>query len=173
MPNWCENNLSIAGSIDDMKKILDVIKIKENEYSLLETLYPVPKGLDELEGKDPLNGYYWRLANWGTKWAESDITIGQEYTENEKDNYAVIAFNFETAWSPPIEAFNKISKDYPNLLFCLYYEEHGMGFCGRNIWALGEEEESTSAELVNRWFSEDYLYESLIKDQLTKTTEEK
>ena len=181
MPNWCENNLSIYGEIEEMKKIMAVIKIDDDTYSLLEKLYPTP---DELKAdnvkffnetdnsedeKDRIkkfgykNWYDWRIAKWGTKWTESDLQIGQEYTEHI--DHAVIAFNFNSAWSPPIEAFNKISEDYPNLVFCLYYEEPGMGFCGSNIWANGEEKESYQTELVSRYFDEEYLYEQYITNK--------
>lgn len=153
MPNWCENNLSIYGKIDDMRKLIDVIKTESGEYELLERLYPTPPEL--LEGND---WYMWRINNWGTKWTESDLQVGQDYTEMRIDK-AVIAFNFNSAWSPPIEAFDKIAKDYPKLIFCLYYEEPGMMFCGSNVWGNGEQQESNQADLVSRWFDEEYLYD--------------
>ena len=171
MPNWCENNLSIYGKEEEMKKLMEVITISEDEYSLLDKLYPTPEELNigdvsftvdeqqiaNLEKFGYKSWYDWRIEKWGTKWSESDLEIGQEYTINH-DGTATIAFNFNSAWSPPIEAFNKISKDYPNILFCLYYEEPGMGFCGSNIWAKGECQEEYQSELVSRYFSEDYLH---------------
>lgn len=180
MPNWCSNNLSIYGHKDDMQNLLDVIKVGEDNYILLEALYPTPDELnigdvpfvpDErmnaLKEKYGYTSWYeWRIDKWGCKWPESDLFIGQEYTEVD-DHRAVIAFNFETPWGPPIEAFNKISTDYPNLLFCLYYEEPGMGFCGKNIWANGECVESVEAELVTHHFDEEYLFDTYIKDNTT------
>lgn len=173
MPNWCENHLSIYGKQEDMKKLMEVITINDGEYSLLEKLYPTPDELNigdvsmnpdeqqiaNFEKFGYKSWYDWRIAHWGTKWSESDLNIGQEYTENE-DGTSVIAFNFESAWSPPIEAFTKISKDYPEILFCLYYEEPGMGFCGKNIWALGEMQENEQSELISSYFDEDYVYQN-------------
>lgn len=180
MPNWCENNLSIYGKKEDMEKIIKVITSTEKEHSLLETLYPTPEELeigdvsmtpDERQLENfKLYGYKswydWRIDKWGCKWPESSLEVGQDYTEY--GDHAVIAFNFETPWSPPIQAFNKISQDYPNLLFCLYYEEPGMGFCGRNIWANGETKEEDSSELISRWFDEDYLYTEYVVDNSTE-----
>lgn len=178
MPNWCENNLSIMGRKEDMDKFMEVITIRKDEYSLLETLYPTPEDLnigdvpfvpnEEMKANGEKHGFHswydWRIANWGCKWPESGLSVGQEYTEND-DGTSVIAFNFETPWGPPIEAFDKISKDYPNLLFCLYHEEPGMGFCGRNIWAKGESIESESSDLISRWFDEDYLFGEYIQNR--------
>ena len=170
MPNWCENNLSIYGKIEDMQKIMEIITIEDGQFSLLETLYPTPDEL--MMGNVPFvsneqmkenakkygfeSWYDWRIAHWGCKLAESDLSIGQEFTII--DDYAMIAFNFETPWGPPIDAFHKISKDHPNILFALYYEEPGMGFCGNNVWANGECVEETEADLVSRFFDEEYLY---------------
>ena len=85
----------------------------------------------------------------------------------------IIAFNFETAWAPPVEAFNEITKRYPNILFCLYYEEPGMGFCGRNVWGSGEQQEEMQTDLVSKWFEEDWLYDQYITDvQQENTTKE-
>lgn len=182
MPNWCENNLSIFGKIEDMEKLMEVITISEDEYELLEKLYPTPEELNvgnvstispdeqQLANQEKYgykSWYDWRIDKWGTKWNENDLSIGQEYTV-QNDDWSVIAFNFNTAWAPPIEAFDKISVDYPNLLFCLYYEEPSMAFCGKNVWINGESIESSQAELVTRYFDEEYLYEVNINKKETK-----
>jgi hypothetical protein len=178
MPNWCQNNLSIYGKKEDMMKFIEVISINEDEYALLEKLYPTPEELlignvsmspDEQQLKNEekfgyKSWYDWRIDKWGTKWTESELQIGQELTHYDSGNSA-IAFNFESAWSPPVEAFDKISMDYPNLLFCLYYEEPGMCFCGKNVWVNGESIESVQAELVSDYFDEEYLYEEYIANK--------
>lgn len=176
MPNWCENNLSICGHKDDMQNLFDVIKVGEDNYILLENLYPTPTDL--LIGDAPVSQdteqqkkniekygfadwYDWRIEHWGCKWPESSLNIFQEYTVHS-DGVGIIIFNFETPWGPPIQAFDKISGDWPNLLFCLYYEEPGMGFCGNNIWANGELKESEESSLVSKVFDEDYLFNEYI-----------
>jgi hypothetical protein len=156
----------------------DITKFESGDFHLLHTLYPTPEDLligDASFGKDSpqqiankekhgyADWYDWRINHWGCKWGETSLSIGQEYTV-DSDGLAVIAFNFETPWGPPIEAFDKISKDYPKLVFCLYYEEPGMAFCGNNIWAEGEQKESEEAKMVSRWFDENYLYETYINN---------
>ena len=179
MPNWCQNNLSIYGKQEEMKKIMEIITIREDEYSLLDTLYPTPEELNigdvsiqtvseqqtaNFEKFGYKSWYEWRIDKWGTKWPETDISVGQEYTENQ-DGTSVIAFNFDTAWGPPIDAFNKISKDYPDVLFCLYFEETGMGFCGSRVWAKGEIELEEDSQIITTYFEEDYLFETLITNK--------
>ncbi len=116
MPNWCNNSLSISGPNEDLEKLLrDADNGEEGNFSL-EKLVPIPKELSE-------DWYNWRVSNWGTKW-----DIGKVDIEKSDEH---MSFNFETAWAPPIEAFNTISKNYPNLSFELTYEEPGMDFCGK------------------------------------------
>lgn len=172
MPNWCENHLSIYGKTEDMQEFMKVITNADGSYSLLENLYPTPEELNignvsmtpdeqQIRNQEKFgykSWYDWRIDKWGTKWAENDLNIGQEYTERP-DGHSVIAFNFETAWAPPLEAFDKIAMDYPNLLFCIYYEEPGMAFCGNKIWAKGEVVQQEQAELVSRYFDEEYYYD--------------
>jgi len=71
--------------------------------------------------------YSFNVREWGTKWdvAVSDDnkypTTNMEEAANG-ENY-VVHYNFETAWSRPMEALIKLSKEYPELLFTLSYEE--------------------------------------------------
>jgi hypothetical protein len=71
--------------------------------------------------------YSFNVREWGTKW---DVAISEDNkypTTNMEEaangeNY-VVHYNFETAWSRPMEALIKLSKEYPELLFTLSYEE--------------------------------------------------
>ena len=71
--------------------------------------------------------YNFNNREWGTKWdvavAEGDEypTTNMEEAENG-ENY-VVHYNFETAWSRPLPAIEKLSSQYPTLLFTLSYEE--------------------------------------------------
>jgi hypothetical protein len=72
--------------------------------------------------------YNWNIRNWGTKW---DVAVPAEdsykntYIEGPTENgeNLVVYYNFETAWSPPVPALEKLSAQYPSLLFTLSYEE--------------------------------------------------
>ena len=66
----------------------------------------------------------WNVRNWGTKW---DVAVrhGDDYPETElmEEDKTFLAYRFNTAWSPPIEAITKLSEQYPDLDFELSYEE--------------------------------------------------
>ncbi len=72
------------------------------------------------------NWYDWNVRNWGTKWdvavsdddsyPDTELIVEEEWSDR-------IAYRFNTAWSPPSEAITTLSKQYPNLIFNLSYEE--------------------------------------------------
>lgn len=177
MPNWCENFLSITGNPEEMDKFHEIIKTGDGEYELLERLYPTPedlkignvstvpdeKQLNNLEKYGYKSWYDWRIDKWGCKWPESSLHVSQEYGSIGDLNQ--IAFRFETPWGPPNQAFDKISSDWENLLFCLYYEEGGIGFCGKRVWGNGEIMEEYDGELIQNYFDEFYLYDTYITNK--------
>lgn len=96
--------------------------------------------------------YEWAIANWGTKWGDFDTQIERSSVyyeikddkvvfpydnEDKQDNNEYIRFHFDTAWSPPIKAFERISKMYPTLTFILRYTESGMEFKGEATFTNG------------------------------------
>ena len=114
MPNWTANNLTLTHN--------DPAKLQEfcdayNSGGVCNHYIPQPEGLGD--------GWYdWNVRNWGTKW-----DFGKdEYTEAAviEDNKVVISFN--TAWSPPVEFYDKLQK----MKFMVYatYWEPGLAFCG-------------------------------------------
>jgi len=86
--------------------------------------------------------YDWNVRNWGTKW---DVCVSPEdkypdtYIEGPTPNgeNLVVYYNFNTAWSPPIPAIEKLSSQYPTLLFTLSYEEE-QGWGGEGEWLNGK-----------------------------------
>lgn len=103
--------------------------------NMLHKFHPIPYELEgttspsQSENDDILrkkygatNWYDWNCSNWGTKW-DVDIEINEE-------NDCAICLAFDSAWSPPVEWLNKVSKDYPKLKFILEYEEGGCAFKG-------------------------------------------
>jgi hypothetical protein len=80
-----------------------------------------------------MSWYSWNNREWGTKW---DVAVSDEdkypetYVEGPVVNgeNKVVYYNFNTAWSPPVPAIEKLSAQYPTLLFTLSYkEEQGWG----------------------------------------------
>ena len=73
------------------------------------------------------NWYDWCVANWGTKWDINDDGLVFEDTE---DGYATISGWFESAWAPPIEAYNTYMENNEEIQILATYEEGGMDFAG-------------------------------------------
>ena len=127
MPNWCSNSITISGSTDTIKQLWDDAHVGD-DFGLLNAMVPMPK---ELEGttapSEEANWYEWCIENWGTKW---DITDeGLEYIDNG-DGTSVIAGWFDSAWGPPIEAYNTFLDDMDGCYIEATYEEGGMDFAG-------------------------------------------
>jgi hypothetical protein len=74
------------------------------------------------------NWYDWNVRNWGTKW-DVGVSHDDEYPDTEEleyksegeDNWVVYKFN--TAWSPPVPAMEKLSAIIPNCVLTLDFEE--------------------------------------------------
>jgi hypothetical protein len=143
MPNWCDNDLFIYGSEQDLKKIKEQVTNEAGEFDFGK-IVPEPTTpdyfKDNLSSEDmkqhPLNWYEWRIENWGTKWNASDSQIGEV-----KDDQLQVWFN--TAWAPAIPVTTELSKQYPNVRIEHKYIEEGMDFCGVIELQNGEELDGT------------------------------
>ena len=142
MPNWCDNTLELRHE--------DPVMIKRAKEAfeagrLLDEFIPVPQQLADtragfygkdtyeqelLEATEALNVKWFKHKNWwdfcvqewGTKW-----DVGRDgYINAEDPNY--LSLSFQSAWSPPIDAYAKLV-DMGFEVYALYYES-GMGFCG-------------------------------------------
>jgi hypothetical protein len=134
MPNWCSNSLSISHT-DPAK--MQVVREALADNRLFSTLIPCPQELTDtvagsvLEDKKQEHEeqvasniekygypdwYAFQNANWGTKWDICEANILSD------DGY-LIHLSFDTAWSPPINGYERLV---------------AMGFCG--IWENGRDE---------------------------------
>ena len=133
MPNWCNNTIEIKGPKDKIKKLYEVAK---EDNALLQQLYPMPEALEgttspaPLEGKvQPLvdghdNWYDWRVDNWGTKW---DVDADQ--LELSEDGTTISGW-FDSAWAPPIHAYEHFLEQNEDCSIKSHYYEGGMDFGG-------------------------------------------
>lgn len=85
---------------------------------LLQTLVPNPSGEWD---------YSWSVDNWGCKW-----DVGGD-TDPVITNPNMVTFVFDSAWAPPIAAYEKLY-DQGFKIYAMYYES-GMAFAG--IWEDG------------------------------------
>jgi hypothetical protein len=130
MPNWCYNNLTIRHA--DPAMLDRVVKAKE---ALLTEFFPCPAELHDHDSpeKDAVRAAYfqekygatdwydWQVSNWGTKW---DFPL--ERVERTDPNTVECAF--DSAWSPPITAYEKLC--VMGFEITAHYYEPGMSFCG-------------------------------------------
>ena len=145
MPNWCSNQATIHGT---KEQILELVGAYERG-GVIENYLPTPRDPEDptkLLGEDKTFGtmddnspetswYYWRLANWGTKWdfGKTKYTADEEcfwsVGTDEYEGYGMVTLRFETAWSPPIgwyEALNAL-----DMIVEAYYFEPGVSYCGQ------------------------------------------
>ena len=92
------------------------------------------------------NWYDWNVRNWGTKW-DVAVSHDEEYPETElvEEWSDRLIYRFNTAWSPPFPAIEELSRQYPNCLFTLSFEEE-TGWGGEIEFKNGEPTEIESYE---------------------------
>ena len=142
MPNWCNNSITIKGSTETIKQLWEDATADDGsgdnrERGLLSAMVPQPANMfqgslgtkerQECAEQGIPNWYDWNVSNWGTKWDVS--TEGLEFTDNG-DGTAEITGWFDSAWSPPIDAYSTFCDDMDGVYLEAYYEESGMCFVG-------------------------------------------
>lgn len=146
MPNWNSNILTLTHS--DRKMISRAVKSAQKD-ALLNEFVPVPQALsDTTEGSygDKLeqarltaqrednrktygysSWYDFAIGEWGCKW---DISNGgDDYKIKKVDNGYSVTLSFDTAWSPPINFYDKLL-ELEFTVDAMYYEP-GVNFCGQ------------------------------------------
>ena len=85
---------------------------------------------------EPIDGYHWNIQNWGTKW---DVYRDRLTPEDMgwQEGCDSISFSFDTAWTPPVFWFERMTEIFPTLYFKLHYEEPGCYFAGDLIYEDG------------------------------------
>ena len=150
MPNWCNNVVELAHEDPAM---LERARDALNRGEFLNEFIPVPESLkivagrvgdDADEAQKKLeedtarnlelhgygNWYDYCVNEWGTKW-----DVGGDGMTCEIEN-GRISTSFDSAWSPPIQAYEKLL----DLGFSVraYYYEGGMCFAG--VWEDGDDD---------------------------------
>ena len=153
MPNWCNNNVEISGPnkiIDQIEKIVDEKKNKKDQ-GLFDWMVPMPKELretqaDGTERKDLIkkyghsDWYSWANSEWGTKWdcANEFYSVDRQYHKEQNEGESTIRFGFDTAWAPPLTAFETwLANNKDCSVKCIYYEP-GCDFAG--VWDNGDDQ---------------------------------
>ena len=163
MPNWCNNHVTLTHEDPAMiKRAYDALERGE----FLNEFIPVPEDLKitagylgngdeqkELERQTKANvekygygnWYDYCVGEWGTKW-DTGESGNNDINPNDPK---MLTAGFDTAWAPPISAYEKLTALGFNV-DAMYYES-GMAFCGTWDSEFGDDEyslESMSAKEV-------------------------
>ena len=146
MPNWCNNNLTLQHEDPAM-----ILRAKEalDRGEFLAEFIPVPEQLQIVAGSvgDPVeqakleadtkrnqeelgysNWYDYCVNEWGTKW-----DVGDEGATDIHPDGKMLHTYFDSAWSPPIAAYEKLT-EMGFTVGAMYYEG-GMAYAG--VWEDG------------------------------------
>ena len=148
MPNWCNNSVEIYHEDPAM---IERVRTAFNGEGLLQEFIPVPEDLRNIiAGSVPVaeeaehkakeqanrdkhgyaNWYDFCVNEWGTKWE-----IGADGNPAQ-DIPGGLMLGFDSAWSPPIAAYEKLTEQGFRIR-AMYYES-GMAFAG--IWEDGNDD---------------------------------
>ena len=150
MPNWCNNNITITGPnkiIDKIEKIVKNEKYEKQADGLLHYFHPMPEGLIETTADGSKNKammkkygysnwYDWAVENWSTKWDIHEFYgVDRNYINDDESE---ISFGFDSAWAPPIGAYENFIAENSNVGIRATYYEGGCDFMG--IWDNGDDQ---------------------------------
>ena len=148
MPNWCNNSVEIY---HDDPKMIERVRTAFNGEGLLQEFIPIPDDLRNIvAGSVPVaeeaehklkeefnrmtygytNWYDFCVNEWGTKWE-----IGADGNPAQ-DIPGGLMLGFDSAWSPPIAAYEKLT-EMGFRIRAMYYEP-GMAFAG--VWEEGQDD---------------------------------
>lgn len=168
MPNWCDNTVYLQHNDASM------IERAEQAFmrgELMNEFHPCPKELHDtvagfcgagtyeqelLEFKQTLNikwfgsknWYDWQVSHWGSKW-DVGMSCGGGDGNVYKESANSISLSFLSAWSPPIQFYEKLV--YLGFTVRAYYYESGMSFCG--AWS-DDYDESYQITGNSKWVTE-------------------
>lgn len=125
MPNWVYNDIEISGKAEDVTAFLTKAAQvnawnagnRSNDFSFTNFVAP---GEDVDYDRD---WYDWNVSHWGVKW---DVGNSADVQVSPSGDFATVTF--ETAWSIPVQAFEAMATQHPELEFefkCI--EEQGWG----------------------------------------------
>ena len=148
MPNWCNNSVEIYHADPAM---IERVRKGFNDGGLFSELIPCPKELTDTVsgsmGEDKRaeheaqqaanvekygypNWYDFCVNEWGTKW-----DVGADGNPAQ-DIPGGLMLGFDSAWSPPIGAYEKLTEQGFRIR-AMYYEP-GMAFAG--VWEEGHDD---------------------------------
>lgn len=108
MPNWVFNKSTIKSSDPRLVDMLEKKLEDAAEFLSFTKIVPPPDGEYDVLA--------WNTAHWGTKWDACQIS-------RKRVSDTELEYRFDTAWSPPVPVFEKLSETHPTISVVLEYEE--------------------------------------------------
>ena len=188
MPNWCNNELRIAGDKADLESFRAFARgsgvqwdqenndvdsggqpveyVEDLDFS--KFICPTKKELDKPYGSGDAYGYYWCINTWGTKWNACDICV---YPSDDQTGDGEIEdeliYSFCTAWSPMSQKlFDQMQEMFPKLEFKYRFYEEGCSFVGESTDDGRVEGYTAPDEKEMRRVIEIYKHNALEEDKL-------
>lgn len=138
MPNWCSNNVTFynedVNEVNAFEEYLNEMNARDEEPGLFDAFVPRPVEEDD-------NWYDWNIANWGTKWEVTFVSM-QRVDKN------TIKLSFDTAWAPPGAFYETVARETSWIVSATYFEP-GMAFVGRCIEGVDEFYEYSDIESLD------------------------
>ena len=128
MPNWCQNHLTVTGATPEFRAWL----ADGFSFQRMNPVSPAEPHHDSaIDSWRNLDSY---CNAWGTKCDLDDMEQRQVASELLETGSSF----FDTAWSPPMQAIEALSRKFPAVVFQLHYCELGMFFAGTATFQDGD-----------------------------------
>jgi len=147
MPNWNSNAIVVDGPADKIRALWEAAQpAPGKDGSLLEAMVPIGEWV-----------YDTAVNAWGTKW---DVSLeGLQLIEGDNGTASIQGYA-DSAWSPPIEAFQTYAAANLDVFLSLKYFEPGMSFIGQWDSEAGDDYwEDVGSLLETTAESDPFLYE--------------
>lgn len=105
--------------------------------------------IEELQHKlETGQGWYeWNVRNWGTKWELGDDS---RLRYEQPSPYGLeLCYSLSSAWSPPIEALDKLAEQYPNITITLVSIDENDCWAMSGEWDKGEKVYADDIEITH------------------------
>lgn len=148
MPNWCSNYVILKNKNE---ALLQRFVAAYNDGAVMQDFHPCPQDLIDTVAGFPANEseraaneqkkrsnlaqyghetwYDWHVANWGTKWDFGRREYEDPIKLERARGVACVKVGFDSAWSPPVEFYAYLRREY-GFDVVAYYFEPGVGYCG-------------------------------------------
>jgi hypothetical protein len=185
MASDCFNNLRISNLLPEQQEMIRSSFLHEEcrngfEWTskFLSTFCPEPDSapsspVNPTDTDIDKNRRDWRISNWGTYLEPYCVSLCEDASRYKFDCC------FYSVDNPPVIALHSVSKQFPNAVIVLSYEDPGMDFCGVTVLFNGNAysfstEVTTIKDLWLKKFDPDF-YEELedldeddLEDELTE-----